>query len=249
MSLQPQEIPPVPEATATTARAAFPRGNRYMAMRDEFGSIYTDQDVATLFPTRGQPAAAPWRLALILVFQFAESLSDEQAMESVRGRIDWKYALSLELDDPGFDPSVLSEFRDRLIAGSMELHLLDAMLTHFKTAGLLKARGRQRTDSTHVLAAVRALNRRQTVGETMRYPMNVLTVAAPDWLAPRLNPDWRDRYGPRVEDYRLPKAKDERQMLAEPIGANGRDLLGHIAAADAPPWVRDVPAVQILRQV
>ena len=128
-------------------------------MRDELGSIYTDQDVAALFPSRGQPAAVPWRLALILVFPFVESLSDEQAMETVRGRIDWKDALSLALDDSGFDSSILSEFRDRLIAGSLEHHLLNAMLTHFKATGLLKARGRQRTDSTHVLAAVRALNR------------------------------------------------------------------------------------------
>ena len=116
-----------------------------MAMRDTLGSIYTDQDVAALFPSRGQPAAAPWRMALILVFPFAESLSDEQAMDAVRGRIDWKDALSLDLDDPGFDASVLSEFRDRLIAGSMELHLLDALLAHFQAAGLLNARGRQRT--------------------------------------------------------------------------------------------------------
>jgi len=249
MSLQPQEIPPVPEATAATARAAFPRGNRYMAMRDELGSIYADQDFAALFPSRGQPAAAPWRLALILVFQFAESRSDEQAMESVRGRIDWKYALSLELDDPGFDSSILSAFRDRLIAGSLEDHLLDTMLAHFKAAGLLKARGRQRTDSTHVLAAVRALNRLETIGETMRHAVNVLAVAAPEWLTPLLHPDWRNRYGPRFDEYRLPKAKDERQALAEQIGADGRDLLHQIYAADAPPWLRDVPAVQTMRQV
>jgi len=218
-------------------------------MRDTLGSIYTDQDVAALFPSRGQPAAAPWRMALILVFQFAESLSDEQAMDAVRGRIDWKDALSLDLDDPGFDASVLSEFRDRLIAGSMELHLLDALLAHVKAAGLLNARGRQRTDSTHVLAAVRALNRLQTIGETMRHAVNVLAVAAPDWLAPLLQADWADRYGPRFDEYRLPKAKDERQALAEQIGADGRDLLHQIYAADAPPWLRDVPAVQMMRQV
>jgi len=168
MSLQPQAIPPVPETTARTAHAAFPRGNRSMVIRDELGTLYTDHDFATLFSSRGQPAEAPGRLALILVFQFAESLSDEQALEALRARIDWKYALSLGLDDPGFDPSVLSEFRDRLIAGSLELHLLDAMLAYVKSPGLLKARGRQRSDSTHVLAAVRALNRLQIVGETPR---------------------------------------------------------------------------------
>jgi transposase len=234
MSLQPQELPPVPETTARTARAAFPRGNRSMAMHDELGSISTDQDFAALFSARGQPAEAPWRLALVLVFQFAESLSDEQAIEAVRGRIDWKYALSLELTDAGFDPSVLSEFRDRLIAGSLELHLLDIMLTRFKAAGLLKARGRQRTDSTHVLAAVRALNRLQIVGESLRHALNVLAVAAPDWLPPHLHANWPERYGARFEEYRLPKAKDARQALAEQIGGDGRGLLHQIYAADAP---------------
>jgi transposase len=99
MSLHPQQIPTVPEATAATARAAFPRGNRYLAMRHALGVFYTDHDFAALFPTRGQPAETPWRLALVLVFQFAEGLSDEQAAEAVRSRIDWKYALSLELTD------------------------------------------------------------------------------------------------------------------------------------------------------
>lgn len=249
MSLQPQAIPPIPETTAQTARAAFPRGNRYMTMRDELGSLYTDQDFAALFPSRGQPAQAPWRLALILVFQFAEALSDEQAIEAVRARIDWKYALSLELTDTGFDPSVLSEFRDRLIAGNLELHLLDAILARFKAAGLLKARGRQRTDSTHVLAAVRALNRLQIVGETLRHTLNVLAVAAPTWLRPHLLAEWVERYQARFEEYRLPRAKTERQALAEQIGADGRLLLAKVYAADTPSWLRELPAVQTLRTV
>ena len=159
MSLQPQDVAPVPETTARVARLAFRKGNVYMRMRDELGSIYHDELFATLFPRRGQPAEAPWRLALVTVMQFAEDLSDRQAADAVRSRIDWQYALSLELDDPGFDFSVLSEFRDRLISGGLEQQLLDAMLVLFRARGLLKARGRQRTDSTHVLAAVRALNR------------------------------------------------------------------------------------------
>jgi transposase len=249
MSLHPEDIPPVPETTAATARAAFPHGNRYMAMRDELGVFYTDQDFAALFPTRGQPAETPWRLALILVFQFAEGFSDEQAADAVRSRIDWKYALSLDLTDPGFDASVLSEFRTRLVQGGAEMHLLDAMLARFKAVGLLKARGRQRTDSTHVLAAVRALNRLECVGETVRQALNALAIAAPDWLRPRLHPDWIDRYGTRFDDYRLPKAEAARQALAEQIGADGRVLLRAISAADAPTWLHNLRAVCILRQV
>src|SRR5438876_7076883 len=103
MSMRPQPIAPVPEDTARIARAAFPRGNMYMKMRDELGTIYQDQQFASLFPTRGQPAEAPSRLALVCVFQFIEGLSDRQAADAVRSRIDWKYALGLELIDAGFD--------------------------------------------------------------------------------------------------------------------------------------------------
>ncbi len=249
MSLHAQSIPDVPTTTATTARAAFPNSNRYMTMRDELGVFYADEDFAALFPSRGQPAETPWRLALVLVFQFAEGLSDEQAAEAVRGRMDWKCALSLELTDPGFDATVLSEFRTRLVEGSAELRLLDVMLARFKEKGLLKARGRQRTDSTHVLSVARALNRLECVGETMRHALNTLAVTAPDWLQPRLQPEWSDRYGTRFDDYRLPKAEAERVALAEQIGADGRTLLSAVWSPEAPAWLREVPAVRILHRV
>ena len=114
MSLKSQAICPVPQETARVARAAYPKGTLYMQMRDVLGSIYTDEDFAALFPKEGQPAQSPWRLALITVMQFVENLSDRQAADAVRGRLDWKYLLGLELTDPGFDASVLSEFRARL---------------------------------------------------------------------------------------------------------------------------------------
>lgn len=159
MSLRPEAVAPVPEATARVARAAFPKGNRYMQMRDVLGVVYDDASFAPLFSPRGRPAEAPWRLALVSVMQFAEGLSDRQAAEAVRARIDWKYALGLELADPGFDFSVLSEFRTRLVAGAAESLLLDALLGACREHGLLRARGRQRTDSSAVLGAVRLLNR------------------------------------------------------------------------------------------
>lgn len=119
-----------------------------MKLRDEFGSLYHDDNFRHLFPTRGQPGLPPWRLALVTVLQYLEHLSDRQAANAVRGRIDWKYALGLELDDPGFHFSVLSEFRLRLIVGNAEALLLDTMLAHFQERGLVKSRGKQRTDST-----------------------------------------------------------------------------------------------------
>jgi transposase len=225
MSLHAQSIPDVPKQTAKVARAAFRRGNRYMLMRDTLGGFYQDLDFAHLFAVRGRPGETPWRLALVLVFQFAEGLSDEQAAEAVRSRIDWKYALSLELDDSGFDASVLSEFRTRLVEGNAETELLDIMLERFRAAGYINQRGRQRSDSTHVLAAVRDLNRLVFVGETMRHALNTLAVSAPEWLKPQIEPLWVERYERRFDDYRLPKEQPQRQALAEQIGGDGRQLL------------------------
>src|SRR5882724_9430189 len=148
MSLQPRTVELVPEQTQRVARAAFPKGNLYMRMRDEFGTFFTDEQFSDLFPKCGQPAQQPWRLALVTIMQFAEGLSDRQAADAVRSRIDWKYALSLDLEDAGFDSSLLCEFRTRLLKGEAEARLLDTMLNQFKTCGLLKARGQQRTDST-----------------------------------------------------------------------------------------------------
>src|SRR5215208_6229794 len=151
MSLHARKSDPIPEETARVARAAFPDGSLYVRMREELDVIYADEDFADLFPTRGQPAEAPWRLALVTLFQFAEHRSDRRAADAVRGRIDWKYALALELTDPGFDHTVLSEFRTRLLVGGAERRRLDVLLRCARERGLLQARGRQRTDSTHVL--------------------------------------------------------------------------------------------------
>src|SRR6266699_1151087 len=123
MSLKSLPIPPVSEEIARVAHAVFPRGNVFMQVRDTLGTIYTDEAFADLFPTHGQPAEAPWRLALVTVFQFMENLTDRQAADAVRDRLAWKYALSLELADAGFDHTVLSEFRSRLAEGSVEQRL------------------------------------------------------------------------------------------------------------------------------
>jgi transposase len=220
-----------------------------MQMRDVLGSIYTDEDFADLFPKDGQPAGAPWRLALVTVMQFVENLSDQQAADAVRGRLDWKYLLGLELTDPGFDASVLSEFRARLINQHAEERLLEKMLTLFQQKGWLKARGRQRTDSTHVLAKIRALNRVLCVWETMRAALNSLAVAAPDWLRAHSQAEWVERYGPRSEDSRVPVGEAERKALAEEIGQQGRELLEAVFDPSAPEWLRHIPTVEILRQV
>jgi len=218
-------------------------------MRDELGAVVEDEDFAHLFPRRGQPAMAPWRLALVTIMQFAEGLSDRQAAEAVRARIDCKYALSLELDDPGFDASVLSEFRSRLLEGGSETLLFDRLLQRYRQMGLLKARGKQRTDSTRILAVVRGLNRLELVGESMRHALDVLSTVAPEWLKERVRPEWVERYVRRLDDHRLPKSKEARQAEGEKIGADGKKLLDAIHSEDTPSWFKEVPAMETLRRV
>ena len=249
MSLHPQPIPPVPAQTALVAQAAFPKGNLYLRLRDELGVFYQDGDFDNLYAVHGQPGYAPWRLAMVLVMQFRENLCDRQAAEAVRSRIDWKYALSLELTDSGFDFTILSEFRDRLIKEEGQQQILNKILQRFQEKGLLKARGKQRTDSTHVLAKVRELTRLENLIETLRYALNTLAEVAPDWLGANLQSEWCDRYGKRGENNRLPSKKGERNAWAITVGADGFYLLDAIYADTAPPELRGLPAVEILRQV
>jgi transposase len=141
MSLIPNSLNDIPAETRRVARDAFPKGSLYIRVRDQLSPIYQDEAFAQLFPTRGRPAESPGRLALVTLFQFAEGLSDRQAAEAVRSRIDWKYALGLELTDPGFDPSVLTEFRGRLVACRQAQVLFDALLQQLREAQLVKASG------------------------------------------------------------------------------------------------------------
>jgi len=249
VSLHLQQSSPIPEETVRVAQAAFPRGNAYMRMRDALGPLFADQPFAALFPSRGQPAVSPALLALASVMQFAEGLSDRQAADAVRGRIDWKYALGLPLTDPGFDASVLSEFRGRLLADGAGQHLFAGMLDRLREHGLLAARGHQRTDSTHVLAAIRVLNRLECVGETLRRALDALAAAAPGWLRSWVPAAWFARYARRCEEFRLPPGRAERYALAEEMGADGFAVLRAVYGPDAPAEVRAHPAIQTLRQV
>jgi transposase len=250
MSLRlPQPVPPVPDDTARIARAAFPRGNPYVLLRDRLGPVFDDAGFADLYPRRGQPAYTPWRLALVTLLQFRESLSDRQAAEAVRARIDWKYLLALDLADAGFDHTVLCEFRSRLLAGDASERLLARVLDTARDAGLLKARGRQRTDSTHVLAAVRDLNRIELVAETLRAALNAIAVVTPDWLRALAPPEWHERYDRRIEDIRLPKTGPKREAYVAQVGADGYRLLQALKATNAPPDAAALPAVAVLRRV
>jgi transposase len=248
MSLHPHVIAPVPEETTRVARAAFPKGHPYLTFRDALGTIFQDEDFAALFPAWGQPGLPPWRLALVTVMQFRENLADRQAAEAVRARIDWKYLLSLELTDPGFDFSVLSEFRDRLLAGSAEELLLDTLLERCRAMGWLKTRGPQRTDSTHVLAAIRVLNRLELVAETLRAALNAVATVAPNWLQAVTPLAWYERYSRRIEESRLPKDTADREAYAHTVGEDGFMLLDALESAEAPAELRALPRIEALRR-
>jgi transposase len=249
MSMYPQAIGSIPEETVRVARAACPKGTLAMRLRDTLGELYQDEQFAALYPVEGQPAYAPWRLAIVTVLQYGEGLTDRQAADAVRERIDWKYSLGLELTDPGFDFSLLSEFRLRLVEEGAETLLLDRLLEVCKQRGWLKAGGKQRSDSTHVLARVRSLSNLECVGETLRAVLDDLAALAPDWLVQQISLDWFERYSHRVENYRLPKAQSQRTALAQQIGADGWHLLQALEQPNAPAELKEEASVQLLQQV
>lgn len=247
MSLKPSTVEAVPSETRRVARAAFPKGNLYISIRDELGILFEDADFASLYPRRGQLAFAPWRLALITVMQFLENLSDRQTADAVRSRIDWKYALSLELTDAGFDYSVLSGFRERLIVNEQQSLLFDRVIDLLREKNLLKVRGKQRTDSTHVLASIRVMNRLELVTETPRAALNELAVVSPVWLRSAIQPEWFARYGARIEDTRLPRGEAARKEFAERVGVDGF-LLFRLLSEQVPDLLK-LEKVQTLQKV
>jgi transposase len=249
MSMQPRPWPEVPALTVQVARAAFPGGSLPVRVRDRLGCWCPDEAFAGAYGVRGAPGISPAQLAVVTVLQFTEDLTDRQAADAVRGRLDWKYCLGLELADPGFDFSVLSEFRSRLVAGGMEKALLDLLLARLRDQGLVGAGMRQRTDSTHVLARIRDLNRLELAGETVRAALEALAAAEPAWLAQVIDPSWQRVYGQRIDQIRLPQSKARRAELALQYARDGYWLLEQAWSPAAPPGARDLPAVRALRVI
>ncbi|WP_089007295.1 IS1182 family transposase [Micromonospora viridifaciens] len=248
--MQPRSRVQIPEQTVLVARAAFPHGSVAMSARDELGEVFGDEQFAAAFGSRGAPAESPGALALVTALQYVENLTDRQAAQMVARAIDWKYALGLDLTDPGFDASVLSKFRARLVEHGLEEQVFTTMLTVLAGKGLVGAGGKQRTDSTHVIGAVRDLNRLELAGEAVRACLEALSVAAPAWLATVIDVgEWAHRYGPRVDSWRLPASAAKRDRLAQVYGADAVALLRAVFTPAAPPWLAEMPAVQTLRIV
>jgi len=251
--MRPRGLPEVPELTAVVAAAVFPDGSLAMRVRDELAGVFVDEPFADAFGVRGPAGLSPGMLALVTVLQFAENLTDRQAAEAVRDRLSWKYALGRELTEGGFDFTVLARFRARLVEHGMERLVFDRLLEHCRQAGLVGAGGKQRSDSTHVISAVRDLNRLELAGESVRAALEALAGAAPVWLAGRFGPEWiaewELRYADRIDSWRLPSSQTRRDRLAQVYGDDALTLLRAVRAPDAPAWLREVEAVELLRQV
>ncbi len=251
-----QPVPwPEPDPQITTAIKAM-YGSRKterplaVEMRDRLGQWLTDEDFAAAFGIRGRPGWSPSRLALVTVLQRAEKLTDRLAAEAVRARIDWKYLLGLPLEDPGFGHTVLAEFRGKVAGAGLEQATLDALLAKLAADGLIKAGGKQRTDSTHVVAAVAALNRLELAGESVRAAVEALAAAHPGWLEQRICvPDWASRYGTPMTSWRPPASKAKQDELAIAYARDGYALLEAVYGKTAPAWLRELPAVDVLRRV
>src|SRR5438876_1317425 len=249
MSMKPHGLEPIPEETRQLVERLRPKGTMVTQLRDELGPIYSDEQFAHLFPTRGRAAEAPWRLALVTVLQAIEGLTDRQAAECVHLRMDWRYALALPLDDAGFDDSILSDFRQRLLAADAQELILEPMLQVCRQRGWLKAAGKQRTDATAVLARVRALSSLESVGESMRAALNALAQQEPAWLQAHLNPQWFDRSVHRFELARFPKAQTQQQQLREQVGQDVAQLLASLDQVATPQGLGSLPEVRLLRQI
>jgi transposase len=250
MSMRPKGLPEVPERTVMVARAAFPKGSLAMRVRDRLAEVFADEPFASAFGVRGAPGLSPGVLCLVTVLQFAEDLTDRQAAAMAVRAIDWKYALGAELTDTGFDASVLSRFRSCLADNGMERVVFDRLLEYCREEGLVVAGGKQRTDSTHVLSAVRDLNRLELAGESVRAALESLAVAAPSWLAGQVDvAEFAHRYGPRVDGWRMPPSQTKRDRLAQVFGQDALALCRAAWSPGTPPWIREIESVQLLRQI
>jgi transposase len=185
-----------------------------MWVRDRLDGLWCDEDFADWYPRDGRPGLSPAQLATVCVLQFLLGLSDRQAAEAVRCRIDFKYAMALELDDPGFHHSVLADFREHLAEGDRADRLLDFALARLKEAGLVRGRTTQRTDSTHVLAAVRDLTRLELITEGVRAALEEAARTAGHLLVGLVDEDWGRRYGRPVRPGKNPTRPRTRILAA-----------------------------------
>ena len=246
MTLHRRDLAEMPADIAAVGQTLLPESNPYRVIGDHLADVLDDAHFAALYATTGRAALSPSLLALVTLFQFMENIPDREAAEQVVVRLDWKYALHLPVADAGFDFSCLCYFRQRLLEHAQERLVFEQILGKIQALGFVKKRGKQRTDSTAVLGAVRPLRALETVSETLRLAVRALAQAAPDWVARELPASFVEAYAHSRADYRL--RAEERAAALKQVGHDGVWLLERLDAT-APVAVRDLEAIAVLRTV
>ncbi len=247
MCLKAQAPWPMPIETASVGEALLKDDSPYRLVGDKLFAGLSDTDFADLYSVEGKPGISPVILAFVTVFQFMEKLPDRQAAEALRMRIDWKYALHLPLTYAGFDYSVLSEFRGRLLAHAAEGRVFDHLVSEFRAWGLITKRGRQRTDSIAMLTKVRRLSRLELVVETLRVAVGAMLKADRAWSEHILPPSWEAQYGERFVMQR--HRREEWATYDQRVGLDGQWLLERLVAGEVPAVIQALPEVQVLKTV
>jgi len=247
MSLKPQPSRPMPEDLARLGAILLPEDSPYRLIGDRLYARYDNAAFADLYHKEGAPALPPVDLLFVLALQALEDLGDRAAASAVLKRLDWKYALHLPLDYVGFDFSVLSDFRARLLAHDASARLFDSLLSQLRELGLLKRRGRQRTDSLAVIARIHLLTRIELVAETLRLAIRAVVLSDPIWAKSSMPPAWEELYGQRMVAERLSEA--ERTRLQTETGRDGQWLLERLADPSCPAGLASLPEVVLLRTV
>ena len=237
----------MPEETGRIGRQVMEEKNTYRLIGDELFVKLNEQEFSDLYPSDGQPGLSPVILAFVTVFQFIEKLPDRQAAESLRMRMDWKYAMHLPLEYVGFNYSVLSEFRDRLIAGEAEGRVFEVLVGQIRAMGLIKEHGKQRTDSIAMLSKVRWLSRLELSVETLRLAVVSLVKVERKWSEGILPPSWEDKYGERFVMQRY--TEKEWKEYEVNIGNDGQWLLDRLADGGAPAGLQELSEVKLLKTV
>lgn len=221
----------------------------FIAFVDQAGEIFEAADFTAMYSVLGQSAIHPGLLALATLLQHAEGISDRQASERMDDSLMWKYALRLGINDSGWDPSVYSEFRTRLLeSGSAEL-ILDKLLHIAEELELLDT-SKQRTDATHILSAAKMMNRVELLHECVFDCLNELVDEAPDFLIEINRKEWLDRYfSMRPYNYRVPKSDEAKKKLADTIGADAKYIIERIEGSPESERLGRLLSVQILRRV
>jgi transposase len=247
MSLQWQLSRQVPEGTARVGQAILPETNPYRQIGDRFDDLFPAEDTfAGLYDTGGRGAIPPLLMSLVTVFQMWENVPDRAAAEWVVSRIDWKYALHLPLGYAGFHFTDLYAFRQRLLEHEQERYVFEQCLGKLKALGVLRKRGKMRSDSTHILGVVQRLSQFELVAESLRVAVRAVVVADATWAERTLPATWRETYSHRRSEYGLSESQVMEQLVQ--VGQDAHWFLAQVDQS-ASASVRELSAIAVLRRV